>query len=37
MTTIPDYDENNAGKVKKFHDLAYKHFLAFAYLENSDK
>jgi hypothetical protein len=37
LTTLPDYDENDAAKVVKCRELAYKHFLAFAYLENSDR
>jgi hypothetical protein len=37
MTTLPDYEKNHVGKVKKCRDLAFKNFLAFAYLENSDQ
>jgi hypothetical protein len=36
MTTLPDYDVNNVTKVTKCRELAYTHFLAFTYLDNSE-
>jgi hypothetical protein len=37
MSTLSTWDENDPDKIKHCRDQAYKHFLAFAYLENSDR
>jgi hypothetical protein len=37
MTTLADWDQEDESKVKKCCEQAYKEFLAFTYLDNSDR
>jgi hypothetical protein len=37
MATLPDWDETNVTKMENCRDLAFRHFLVYTYMENSDQ